>query len=170
MEAVIRLRSCLLISIIFGLFIDSISVGVTHPVEILRLYALQFVGRPYRWGGDDPMAGFDCSGFVQELLSSVGMDPVGDQTAQSLYDYFEHNSRWNEPGMGALVFFGPSLKQITHVGMMVDEYRMIEAGGGGSRTVSEDAAIQQNAYIRIRPIKGRQDLRAILKPRYPITL
>jgi len=27
----------------------------------------------YLWGGDDPLAGFDCSGFVIEILKSVGI-------------------------------------------------------------------------------------------------
>ena len=49
-------------------------------------YALSFTKIPYRWAGDDPMAGFDCSGYLQEVLASVGMDPRGDQTSQALHD------------------------------------------------------------------------------------
>lgn len=135
-------------------------------MEILRNYAIQFVGRPYRWGGDDPMQGFDCSGFIQELLASVGLDPSGDQTAQSLFNHFEKNARWNEHECGALVFFGESVLKITHVAMMIDRYRIVEAGGGGSKTTSEEAASAQNAYIRVRHLKGRKDVVAIIRPWY----
>lgn len=129
-------------------------------------YAMRFVGTPYRWGGDDPMTGFDCSGFVQEILASVGLDPKGDQTAQSLFDHFERNGSLGQGGAGALAFFGKDSKSITHVAFCIDQYRMIEAGGGNSQTLTLDAAIRQNAYIRIRLIKSRQDLQMLIKPRY----
>jgi cell wall-associated NlpC family hydrolase len=135
-------------------------------VELLIQYALSFVGKEYRWGGDDPIHGWDCSGLVQELLASVGMDPPGDQTAQALFDHFEKVSEWNRYGAGALVFYGKSVREITHVAMMVDSYRIIEAGGGGSATVSSEVAARQNAYVRIRHISRRKDIVALLRPRY----
>lgn len=135
-------------------------------MDILRSYAMQFVGLPYRWGGDDSIDGFDCSGFVQELLASVGMDPPGDQTAQSLHNHFESRGEYNAHGCGALAFYGKSVTQITHVAMMIDRYRIIEAGGGGSATTSKDAAAAQNAYIRIRLLNNRNDLVALIRPRY----
>lgn len=135
-------------------------------MQILLYYAMSLVGTPYRWGGDDPIAGFDCSGLVQELLSSAGIDPPGDQTAQGLHDYFEKKGSFNKYGMGALAFFGESAKKISHVAFCLDGYRMLEAGGGGSATTSLDAAIKQNAYVRIRPIKSRKDLQAIIMPYY----
>lgn len=132
-------------------------------------YALQFVGQPYRWGGDDTINGFDCSGFVQELLASVGMDPPGDQTADALYRYFLVNGKpdlTDEPLAGELVFFGKP-ERITHIGFCIDGFRMIEAGGGGSRTTSREAAARDNAYIRIRPINRRKDLIGRIMPDYP---
>lgn len=137
-------------------------------MEMLILYALQFIGRPYRWGGDDPMAGFDCSGFVQELLASVGEDPPGDQTAQSLYGHFNSLPHDKIPRAGTLLFFGSSLQSISHVAMAIDGFRMIEAGGGGSKTVNEAEAIRQNAYIRVRAISNRKDLVAAIRPQYKI--
>lgn len=135
-------------------------------MDILKAYALSFIGLSYRWGGDDPIYGFDCSGFVQELLASCGIDPVGDQTAQGLYDYFSQNGYGNKYGCGSLAFYGKSIREITHVAMMIDTYRIIEAGGGGSKTTSREAAAEQNAYIRVRHLKNRKDLVAVVKPDY----
>lgn len=135
-------------------------------MKILYDYAMGFVGLPYRWGGSNPISGFDCSGFIQELLSSVGIDPPGDQSAQALYDFFEKDARWNEYGCGSLVFYGQDSRHITHIAMMVDNYCVIEAGGGGSKTVTKDDADKQNAYIRLRIYNHRKDVVAILKPRY----
>lgn len=135
-------------------------------MQMLIQYALCFVGLPYRWGGDDSIYGFDCSGFVQELLMSVGEDPAGDQTAQGLYDYFKLKTDDTEIREGTLLFFGKSPTQITHIALAINKDQMIEAGGGGSATTSLEAAAKANAYIRIRPIYNRRDFVAALRPKY----
>ncbi len=136
-------------------------------MELLRDYALSLLHTPYRWGGDDP-SGWDCSGLVQEILASCGLDPEGDQTAQSLFNYFEANGRsqWDVRGLGSLVFYGPSVTQVSHVAFMLDRHRIIEAGGGGSKTLTDKDAITQNAFVRVRHISRRADIAAVLKPRY----
>lgn len=135
-------------------------------MEILRQYALSFLGTPYKFGGGNRLAGLDCSEFVQELLRSVGMDPPGDQTAQALFDHFSVNGEWNRHSMGALAFFGKSAKQITHVAMLLDQYRIIEAGGGDGTTTSFEAAKERGAMVRIRHLSFRKDLVAVIRPRY----
>lgn len=135
-------------------------------MQALRTYAFSLVGIPYKWGGKHPKEGYDCSGLIQELLRSVGIDPPNDQTAQALYDHFEHNGEWNRLGMGTLLFFGRSARRITHVAMAIDEYRMIEAGGGGRHVLTVDDAIAAEAFVRVRLIKSRKDLQAIIKPNF----
>lgn len=135
-------------------------------MELLQMYMMCFIGLPYRWGGDDPINGFDCSGLVQEILAAVDMDPPGDQTAQGLYEYFLDDCFPNVKGCGSLVFYGKSTKAITHVAMMIDPVTVIEAGGGGSQTTSLEAAAKQNAYIRLRRFDRRRDIVAVLMPRY----
>ena len=134
-------------------------------MKTLINYAHSFVGKPYIWGGDDPILGFDCSGLIQEILSSVGMDPPGDQTANALYMYFMGESHTTQAKAGSLVFYG-KVPKVTHVGFMIDKWRMIEAGGGGSSTKTTEDAAAQNAYIRIRPIQRRTDLIGIIHPNY----
>ena len=130
--------------------------------------AISYLHLPYKWGGDDPIQGFDCSGLVQELLAIFGMDPKGDQTAQALYNYFKDNSNEGPRDVGTLIFFGRNKNSIGHIGLMLSEHSMIEAGGGGSRTNNLDDAAKQNAYVRIRPFNHRRDVVAILNPKgYP---
>ena len=132
--------------------------------NILYDYAISFIGVPYKWGGSNPITGFDCSGFIQELLASVGLDPAGDQSAQSLYDHFSNKGLQNIKELGSLVFYGKDLKNITHITMMLDPYRCIGANSGDSSTVNAQEAAKRNAFIKVRPYNYRSDVVAIIRP------
>lgn len=138
-------------------------------IELLRLYAMQFVGLPYIWGGDDSIVGFDCSGLAQEILSAFGAHPRPgvDLTAQGLYDSLSSSGQYNSSSVGALAFYGKDYKKITHVAIIIGPGLIIEAGGGGSTTTDKEAAARANAYVRIRPLKRRSDLIACILPKYP---
>jgi len=136
-------------------------------MRLLTDYALKFVGLPYKWGGSHPLEGYDCSGIVQEILSSVGLDPPGDQSAQNLYNYFQGGkSTVDKWGPGALAFFGASVTKITHVAFCLDQNRMLEAGGGDRSIQFAEDAIDKMAMVRIRLIRSRADLVSVLMPRY----
>lgn len=127
--------------------------------ELARDIAFHFLGKPYIWGGDDPMAGFDCSGFMIELLQSVGALPRKfDTTAAGLYQMLPHVSG---PGLGHLVFWG---NPIIHVEFCLGDKLAIGASGGGSGTITVGDAIRQNAYIKIRPFRSRPRIYGFADP------
>lgn len=133
--------------------------------KVLEDYALSHLGLPYRWGGDDPINGYDCSGLVIELLKSAGLLPNKfDTTAQGLYDRYRENCT-STPSFGALAFYG-STSGITHVSFCLNDSECIEAGGGGSRMKTRYDAAESNAFIRIRPIKYRHDVVGYSLPPY----
>jgi cell wall-associated NlpC family hydrolase len=135
-----------------------------QKIEAMITYGVAFIGGPYKYGGDDPMAGFDCSGFVQELLLSVGWGPPTDHSAQDLF-HFLSGKNWSEKlQRGAIVFFGKNREKIGHVAIALNDEMMLEAGGGDATTTTLPEAIKRNAFIRIRPIKHRKDLIAYLYP------
>lgn len=133
--------------------------------KILYDYVMRFVGLPYRWGGDDPIQGFDCSGLMLELLWSQGMGPGVDTTAQGLREFYS-KSQLAIGQFGALAFYGTPQKA-THVAFCLNHLLMVEAGGGGSTTVNEDIAAKQNAVVRIRPTRKRKDLIGFVLPPWP---
>lgn len=133
----------------------------------LTEYALTFLHQPYRWGGSNPLTGFDCSGFVLELLKSIGAHPFPDGSAQALYNHYRTNGSAMGVRAGALCFYGKSSTSISHVAFMINLNQILEAGAGDSSTVSIERAKEQGACVRLRPYLNRKDLVEILSPNYP---
>ena len=133
--------------------------------DIAERVAFGFLGKPYYWGGDDPLKGFDCSGFVIEILKSVGKLPrKGDWTAQGLFDLF-HSTRCSDPARGRLVFWKTSSgSRMIHVEYCLDEVLSIGASGGGKSTDTQQAAINRNAYVKVIPFRSRNNIGGFVDP------
>ncbi len=77
-------------------------------------------GCPYRWGGESPSTGFDCSGLVRWAYGRVGIDLPHNSYA--LYGQGRRVSGSNlEPG-DVLFFEG-----LGHVGLYLGRGRMVHA-------------------------------------------
>lgn len=125
--------------------------------DLMVSYALNFIGINYKWGGNNPMSGLDCSGLLCEVLRSVGFITSADYTAQELYGLCSKIGTHSIIEKGSCLFFGSSIYNITHCALAITKDHMIEAGGGDSTTVDLNSAIKKNAFVRIRPIKNRKD-------------
>ena len=137
------------------------------PRRIAFEYVMKFVGLPYRWGGDDSVDGFDCSGLVLEFLKSAGVVSTlqaKTNAAQLLKNYADRpvlNSKF-----GTLLFFGEAPDKISHVALALNDVQMLEAGGGDHTTTGKDQAAAQNAFVRVRRISSRKGLQAKCHPNY----
>lgn len=121
-------------------------------------YLMSWLGTPYIWGGQSRL-GVDCSGLAQLFLASIGLDPPGDQTAQSLYDHFLDKSH-DFKRFGALVFFGKNERLVSHCGILVDPLTMIEARGGDRTTLT----VTPGASVELSPLSRRKDFLKVLYP------
>jgi len=130
-------------------------------------YLKRWLGLPYFWGGNDPMAGFDCSGLIIEVLQAHGLlSRYEDYTAEGLKRKYAQYIV-DEPYIGCLVFFIHPKKFIaTHVAMAVDMDFIIHASGGGSSITSLKEAIRQNAYIKKDSLKAEIERRQGFKVIY----
>jgi hypothetical protein len=120
-------------------------------LEHFLFTAKSYLGRWYKWGGDDP-SGFDCSGFVIECLRTAGLLPnTGDWSADKLLCHFRDKTV-NIPDRGCLAFYLDSNLRAVHVVICLDPWFGIGAAGGDSKVNSIDGAIERNAFIKIRPL------------------
>lgn len=82
--------------------------------------ALGTVGMPYRWGGESPATGFDCSGLVRWAYGRVGVE-----LPHSSYALYGEGRRVPESRMepgDVLVFEG-----LGHVGLYIGNGRMVHS-------------------------------------------
>jgi cell wall-associated NlpC family hydrolase len=83
-------------------------------------FALDEVGVPYRWGGESPETGFDCSGLVRWAYGRVGID-----LPHNSYALYSTGRRVPESGMapGDILFF----EGLGHVGIYLGRGKMVHA-------------------------------------------
>jgi cell wall-associated NlpC family hydrolase len=122
---------------------------------------------PYIYGGDDPMSGLDCSGLVINMLNSFGYK-LNDMTSAQLYEWCKHSEFHGSFDCGAIAFYGKD--KISHVGIMINRDFIVEAGGGDATTTDIKASIKRNAYVRIRPLRYRNDLVSVFLPKWDLNL
>ena len=102
--------------------------------------AIGLVGTPYRYGGNTPQSGFDCSGLVDYVFREVaGIDLP--RTAHEISQIDAPQVKRNQLESGDLVFFRGG-RQVSHVGIYVGRGRFVHAPneGGTVRLDLLDAA------------------------------
>ena len=87
-------------------------------------YALQFVGGPYRAGGNDPHTGVDCSGFTSYVMRhAAGVELPHSSGGQSRMGRVVSSS---EMRPGDIISYG-SGKRINHVALYIGNGQIVHA-------------------------------------------
>ena len=94
----------------------------------LLLQAFALTGIRYRYGGDSPASGFDCSGFVRYVFAQFGT--ALPRNAAAISDVGRRVER-DELQPGDLVFFNTLRRPFSHVGIYLGDQRFIHAPSGG---------------------------------------
>ena len=94
--------------------------------EALVKKAMLFLNTPYLWGGRTPF-GIDCSGFTQMVYRLCGHHLLRDAKEQATQG--EVLSFIEESEAGDLAFFDNAEGNITHVGIIMNDYQIIHAHG-----------------------------------------
>lgn len=87
-------------------------------------YALQFVGRPYRAGGNDPHTGADCSGFVKYVMQHGAGISMNRSSRSQATQGTQIGASQMQPG--DLLFYGNG-SRINHVAMYIGDGQIVHA-------------------------------------------
>lgn len=120
--------------------------------EVL-IRAIGLVGTPYRYGGNTPEGGFDCSG----LVGFVFRDAAGRQLPRTTAGLVAMRA----PAVGSLelepgdlLFFATGGGTASHIGIFVGEGRFVHApsAGGTVRLDRLETAYWQRSFIAARRV------------------
>ena len=130
------------------------TAGWSDTAQEVLLNALSLTGIQYKYGGNSPDTGFDCSGFVRYVFKQAASLTL-PHNARAISQLGQSVSK-DELQPGDLVFFNTLKSAFSHVGIYLGDNRFIHAPstGGGIQVVDmKDAywAKRFNGARRIDP-------------------
>lgn len=118
------------------------------PAQEVVFRAIGLVGTPYRWGGNTPESGFDCSGLIGYVYRDVaGVQLPRTTSAMAAMDAIPVGHKQLQAG--DLVFFAIGRRSgVNHAGIYVGEGRFVHAPstGGQVRLDSLDTRYWTRAF------------------------
>jgi cell wall-associated NlpC family hydrolase len=134
---------------------------VWHGAQDLAIYALGMIGVDYRYGGETPEDGLDCSGLVRHVFQQVTGVTL-PRTSKELARVGKDVKRADlKPG--DLVFFNTRRFAFSHVGIYLGDDRFIHAPRTGAEV---EIAELDNAYWR-KHFNGARRLVGVLPGMIP---
>lgn len=132
-----RLAFLLLTSLLTGCFGTShrpeppLAAGTPRAdaANAVLFRAIALVGTPYRYGGNTPQGGFDCSGLVGYVFLDAA-DVALPRTSSDMSELRARRLDRDNLQAGDLVFFEEG-RRISHVGIYVGEQRFVHAPNRG---------------------------------------
>jgi cell wall-associated NlpC family hydrolase len=109
--------------------IENTPYKLSESRKIIVDHAISNLGRPYKWGGESPSKGFDCSGLIVYTYQKA--DIYIPRTANAQFSSGKPVLK-KELKPGDLVFFKkPTDQKVYHVGIFIGENTFVHAPGHG---------------------------------------
>ncbi|QIN61272.1 Murein DD-endopeptidase MepH [Caballeronia sp. SBC1] len=125
--------------------------GMASKAGDVVVGALNMIGVRYRWGGNTPDSGLDCSGFVRYVFQdTLGM--TLPRRAEEMSRVGE-KVRVSELKPGDLVFFNTMRRSFSHVGIYIGDNKFVHSPSTGSTIRVDD---MDNSYWEKRYTGARR--------------
>ena len=119
--------------------------------------ARQSLGTRYRYGGETPGAGFDCSGFVQYVYGRHGVElPRTSRLQASAGKSLPPRVASLRPG--DLLLFASSGRGVDHVAIYVGDNRILHSSAGAGGVVYDDLSTARGSWYLKRHVASRRVL------------
>jgi cell wall-associated NlpC family hydrolase len=119
--------------------------------------AKRYVGIRYRYGGESPTAGFDCSGFVQYVFGRNGIPlPRTSRLQASAGKSVPRAVQSLQPG--DLLLFASNGRRVDHVAIYVGDNRILHSSAGAGGVVYDDLATPRGKWYLKRHVASRRVL------------
>jgi cell wall-associated NlpC family hydrolase len=142
--------------------VESMRNSVRDAASDLVMTAMNFLGVPYRLGGNSEQSGFDCSGFTRHIFeNSIGLvlPRRADEQATTAGLLNIHRA---ELKPGDLVFFNTMRRTFSHVGIYVGDDKFIHSPRAGGAVRIED--MRDSYWARRFTGARRADLSVATQP------
>jgi hypothetical protein len=127
---------------------------VWSGAQDVAMYALGLIGVNYRFGGDSPDTGLDCSGLVRHVFQQV----TGVALPRTAKEMSVLGTKVSAGDLkpGDLVFFNTRRFAFSHVGIYLGDNRFVHAPSRGSevRIASIDQSYWQKHFNGARRVIG----------------
>lgn len=100
------------------------------PFDDMVVVALSLIGTPYKYGGNSPESGFDCSGLVRYVLG-LSSTVTLPRTSAEMFRMGGKEVSLDNLVPGDLIFFKVKSKRINHVAVYIGENRFVHAPSTG---------------------------------------
>lgn len=108
---------------------DGPSFPASRSGSAVADYAMNFVGTPYKWGGEDVQKGIDCSGFVKQMYGSIGVNLPRTAAEQALVGQPITRLEDLQPG-DRLYFYEKKRGRIGHTGIYLGKGYFVHSSMG----------------------------------------
>ena len=138
-------------------------------LEEISIEAMALVGTPYRYGGNTPDSGFDCSGLVRYVVQRAAAVNLPRTAAEMGRRGTSLDRR--DLASGDLVFFNTTGQPNSHVGIYVGQNRFVHAPATGGTVRLEDMtkSYWASRYVGARRVVAVSNLPDSPAPTAPMT-
>ncbi len=113
--------------------------------KVMLIFAQNLEGTPYKWAGETPKGGFDCSGFTMYVFNSIGIELPHNAQKQS--ELIKNHKSLENAKPGDMVFFGSFNKKhfyTQHAGIIYskngDDIEVIHCVSNGVNIEGKDSS------------------------------